>query len=364
MAGPIFWKTLRVCALTLAAGSGLRDPGWAQPQSARLPQDTLPSRWDYTALPLGLSEPVEHPADNQPTAAKIELGRRLFFDPVLSRDGSQSCASCHRPENNFASSDPIAVGVAGRKGERHAPTVMNRGWSRHLFWDGRAGSLEEQALQPITNPAELATTVEAVLEKLRSDHTYLQQFASAFPGSVAPARGEIENAAVVTPENLAKALACFERTLVAADAPVDRFRAGRYESLNQRQRTGMWIFESRGKCWQCHSGDNLTDEQFHNTGVGYGRAERDLGRFHVTQDPRDRFAMKTPTLRGVAQTAPYMHDGSIATLREVVEFYNEGGSPDDPDRDERIQPLRLSDEEVAALAEFLEALSPSEPFSQ
>lgn len=325
-----------------------------------LPVDTLPATWDWHVPPLGLDSIPEPPTSNAPTEAKIRLGRRLFFDPILSDDHSMSCASCHRPDQGFASDQTVAVGVGGKKGPRNAPTILNRSFGQHFFWDGRATTLEEQALQPITNPVELGSSVEAVLQRLQADGSYLEQFAAAF-GST---DSQVTPNETITADNLAKAIASFERTLVVGNSPADQFRASRYESLTPRQRAGMWIFESRGKCWQCHSGGNLSDEKFHNTGVGFGTTNRDLGRYIVSKDEQDRFAMKTPTLRGIAQTAPYMHDGSVATLREVVEFYNKGGSPDDPDLDERIRPLKLTEDEVIALAEFLEALSPSDPFGR
>jgi cytochrome c peroxidase len=338
--------------------------GWSQEERVEIPRDELPATWNWRQPPLGLK--AVGPSDDDPLLdAKIALGRQLFFDPVLSADGSMSCASCHRPDHGFASPDPVALGVGKARGERNAPSILNRALGRHLFWDGRAASLEEQALQPITNSAELANpSLESVLDRLKRDSRYAALFDEAFPPNGDAPRPNGAGDTAITAESLARALASFERTLVVGDSPVDQFRASDYASLTPRQRTGMWIFESRGKCWRCHVGDNFTDEQFHNTGVGFGRNPRDTGRIRVTGDERDRFAMKTPTLRGVAKTAPYMHDGSIASLREVVEFYNKGGSPDDPLLDSRMEALNLSAEELDALVDFLEALTPVDSFNR
>ena len=340
--------------------------GQVQPvsQPEKPPTDTLPASWNWKELPLGITKSIEHPSDNSATDEKIKLGRRLFFDPILSDDGSMACASCHRPENGFASADAVSIGVGGIRGNRNVPTILNRGLGKTFFWDGRENSLEQQALQPITNPKELASSLDAVIGRLKSDTTYVDLFAAAFMSANEKTETNSQPVNVVTPENLAKALSCFERTLTVGNSAVDQFRASKYESLTARQRTGMWVFESRGRCWQCHSGDNLSDEQFHNTGVSFGTPDRDQGRFSNSSKEIDRFAMKTPTLRGVAQTAPYMHDGSIKTLREVVEFYSNGGSPQDPNLDSRIKPLKLTEEEIIALTDFLEALSPTESFAR
>ncbi len=340
--------------------------GQVQPVSKpeKPPADTLPASWNWKELPLGITKSIEHPPENSATDEKIKLGRRLFFDPILSDDGSMSCASCHRPENGFASADVVSIGVDGVQGNRNVPTILNRGLGKNFFWDGREVTLEQQALQPIINPKELASSLDAVIGRLKSDAAYVDLFHAAFGSATEKTEVDSQPAVAVSPENLAKALACFERTLIVGNSAVDQFRASKYESLTARQRTGMWVFESRGRCWQCHSGDNLSDEQFHNTGVSFGIPDRDLGRYSITKTENDRFAMKTPTLRGVAQTAPYMHDGSVPTLRAVVEFYSNGGSPKDPNLDSRIKPLNLTEEEIVALTDFLEALSPTKPFAR
>ncbi len=336
--------------------------GAVQERAPDLPVDTLPASWNWLEPPLGISKFPNEPLENPSTELKIRLGRRLFFDSILSDDESMSCASCHRPDHGFASPQTVSIGVGGKRGERNVPTILNRALGEHFFWDGRATSLEEQALQPIANPLELASSTEAVLRRLQADPSYQEQFRIAFIES-SPGDKQADQAPI-NAMNLANAIACFERTLIVGNSPADQFRAARYDALTLPQRTGMWIFESRGQCWQCHSGDNFSDDKFHNTGVSFGTKNRDVGRYKVTKQESDRFAMKTPTLRGIAQTSPYMHDGSMATLREVVEFYNRGGSPKDLTLDKQVRPLNLTESEINALTEFLEALSPRDPFAR
>jgi cytochrome c peroxidase len=322
-----------------------------------LPPDSLPATEELLLadLPLGLPALPDLPSENRLTAAKVDLGRRLFFDPLLSADRTVSCATCHQPDHGLASPDPLAIGIAGRVGRRNAPSLFNRAFGQRFFWDGRAESLEAQSLLPIANPDEMGDDLNAILERLAAHPEYPSWFAAAFPAeSVAGATA----GAVVTAERLAAALAAFQRTLLMGDSPVDRFRAASDVSgLSLEARQGLWIFESRGRCWQCHSGENFSDEQFHNTGVGFGVDNRDLGRFEATGAAEDRFRFKTPSLRGVAETAPYMHDGSVRTLEDVVEFYNRGGAEADRELSPLMRPLNLSDEEKRYLVEFLKALS-------
>jgi cytochrome c peroxidase len=308
-----------------------------------LPKDTLPERLPLDTVPLGL--PAERPApkDNPLTEAKVRLGRRLFFDPILSGDGRVACASCHRPDHGFAGPEPRAVGAGGRVGTRNAPSLLNRAFGAAFFWDGRAASLEEQALHPIESPLEMGSSVPDALKRLGAHKEYPAAFRAAFGDGVSAA-------------NLARALASFERVLLAGDSRVDRFRAGKFGVLTDSERQGLWLFESRGGCWRCHSGQNFSDEAYHNTGVAWGGAPADLGRHAVTRQEADRGRFKTPSLRGVARTAPYMHDGSVATLEEVVEYYNRGGNKN-PHLDPLMRPLGLSKRDVADLVAFLKALS-------
>lgn len=313
--------------------------------------DTLPENLDVKTVPLGFRALPDIPDDNLLTDAKIALGRKLFFDPILSKDNTVACASCHRPEAAFANSDRVAIGIKGNRGKRNVPSLFNRGYGTHFLWDGRASSLEEQVLSPITNPNELGDNVESVIERLKADEAYVRDFNTVFDHNNNP------SASTINPKNLTLAIAAFERVLVYGNTKVDRFRAAEYTAMSRQARQGMWIFESRGACWKCHSGENFSDESFHNTGVGFGEPDRDTGRFEHTGDNDDRFRFKTPTLRGVELTAPYMHDGSHSTLTDVVQFYNKGGAAMDPGLDKDIKPLNLSDQEVEYLVEFLKALS-------
>lgn len=235
---------------------------------------------------------------------------------------------------------------------RSTSGFVARAYARFLFWDGRATNLEEQALKPIEHPAEMANTVATAIDRLKQDAGYRSLFAAAYSDGV-------------TATNLARALASFERTLLTGDSKVDRFRRGSVSALNEEELHGLWLFESRARCWRCHSGENFSDESFHNTGVSWGREPADLGRFAVTANEGDRGRFKTPTLRAAAYSAPYMHDGSIATLETVVEFYNRGGNSN-PNLDAVMAPLGLSPQEARALVAFLRALShsgePAAPF--
>ncbi|HYV36087.1 MAG TPA: cytochrome c peroxidase [Gemmataceae bacterium] len=309
-----------------------------------VPRDTLPAILPLELVPLGLNAKRPVPKESPLTEARVQLGRKLFFDPILSRDKSISCASCHRPDHAFAGTDAVAIGVGGKKGRRNAPTLFNRAYATQLFWDGRETSLEAQALKPIEDPLEMGNTVAEVVKRLKAHADYPAEFKTAFGDDVSA-------------DNLGKALASFQRTLLLGNSRVDRFRLSlEAGELNESERHGLWLWESKAKCWQCHNGPNFTDEQFHNTGIGWGSEPRDLGRFEVTAKEADKGKFKTPTLRGVAWTAPYMHNGSIATLEGVVEFYNKGGSPN-PHLDSQLTPLGLTKQEMQNLVSFLRALS-------
>jgi cytochrome c peroxidase len=290
--------------------------------------------------PLGLDEYFPVPEENPLTPEKIVLGRRLFFDKGLSADRSVACASCHQPERAFSNSRPVPLGVGGRTGIRNAPALINRAYGRSFFWDGRVGTLEEQALHPIQDPREMNLTLGQLTARLEADAGYAAAFQAAFAGGISAA-------------NVSRALACFVRTLRSGGAPYDRFQAGDREALSPEARRGLALFRGKANCLACHVGPNFTDEQFHNSGVSWGRG--DLGRYRVTGVNRDRGAFKTPTLREVRRTAPYMHDGSLATLEEVIAFYDRGGRPN-PYRDPELRPLRLTAAEKQALLAFLRAL--------
>ncbi len=299
-----------------------------------------------TSIPLGLPAAIPAPADNPLAPPAFALGRRLFFDPILSVDRTVACASCHRPEHGFSSPEPNPPGASGRFALRHAPTLYNRAFGAHQRWDGRSTSLEQQVLLPIEDPNEMDLALAAATARLRASDAYRDAFASVWAGGV-------------TEQNLSFALAAFVRGLVLGDSPVDRFQAGDEGALTAAQKAGLWLYESKGGCWQCHSGPNLSDEGFHNTGIGVIDGRPEEGRFAVTGDERDRGGFKTPTLRGVAATAPYMHDGSLASLEDVVAFYGRGGNPN-PRLDRRLRKLELTAAERANLVAFLRALSPRE----
>lgn len=294
--------------------------------------------------PLGLDAFMRVPDENPLTAEKVALGRRLFSDPILSADRSVSCATCHDPERAFTDDRPKAVGVYGRTGPRRVPKLVNRGYGRSFFWDGRIPTLEEQVLQPVVNSLEMDLSIVEAVDRLKADGNYREFFVAAF--GQPPDR-----------DALANALASYVRTILSGGSRYDRYVAGESEVLNERERLGLEIFRTKGNCVTCHLGPNLTDERFHNTGIGYvdGRFVDD-GRFTVTGDPRDRGAFKTPTLRDVALTAPYMHDGSLSTLERVIEDYDRGGTPN-PQLDPEIRKLNLSEPEKDALAAFLRTLT-------
>jgi len=280
---------------------------------------------------------------NAPAPDIVELGRALFFDPLLSVTRDISCSSCHRPDHGFASPDALSLGVHGQRTLRNAPTLYNRALGTSFMWDGSASTLEEQVLQPIVNEREMGMTLGAAVERLREERDYAARFEATF----ARAPGE---------ETLAEALSAYIRTLLYADSPLDHFRDGAHAALTPAERGGMWFFESRGGCWRCHSGPNFTDEDFHNTGVGVVDGEPREGRFAVTGSEDDRGRFKTPTLRGLVETAPYMHDGSLATLEDVVAFYRQGGHAN-ANLDDAIVPLEMTDADARNLAAFLRALS-------
>ncbi len=295
-------------------------------------------------IPLGLDLYLPVPENNSLTAEKVVLGRKLFFDKRLSRDKSMSCATCHDPKRAFTDGRAVSVGVFGRKGTRSVPTLINRGYGTSFFWDGRAATLEEQVLQPIQNPKELDMTVEEVVVRLKRGKNYHKLFQAAF--------GRELNA-----DDLAKALASYVRTILSGDAPIDRYLDSDRKALSAKAKEGLRIFRGKGNCTACHLGPTFTDERFHNTGIAWRDSVfLDLGRFAVTGKQEDRGAFKTPTLREIAQTAPYMHDGSLATLEGVIKFYNRGGNPN-PHLDPEVRPLHLTAEEKETLLAFLKSLS-------
>lgn len=286
------------------------------------------------AEPAGLP-PVPHPKDNSPTPEKIALGKQLYFDGRLSADNKVSCATCHDPAKGFSNQEQFATGVEGKKGGRNSPTVINAAYQTFQFWDGRAKSLEEQALGPIQNPIEMNMTLEAVVAKLNAIEGYKSQFQKVFGSDV-------------TADAIGKAIAAYERTVLSGDAPYDKFKAGDTAALSEGAQRGMKLFFGKAQCSACHAGPNFTDNGFHNIGV----PGNDPGREAISKVLGDKGAFKTPTLREIARSAPYMHDGSMKTLEEVVAHYNKGGTPNDQ-LDEEIFPLKLTPEQVADLVTFM-----------
>lgn len=294
-------------------------------------------------VPVGLL-PIAWPNDNPYTPEKAELGRILFFDKRLSADNTIACATCHSPQYAFTDSMPVSIGIRQQKGTRSAPTVINRAYSLAQFWDGRAPTLEEQAKGPMANPIEMGNTEQAVIDKLRAIAGYRALFAKSF------ATEEF------TIDHVAKAIATFERTVLSGNSAFDRYQAGDKKALTPQQVRGMNVFFKKAKCDKCHDGMNFTTNDYHNLGVGTDKPSPDAGRFAFTKDLKDWGAFKTPTLRDIAETPPYMHDGSLKTLKEVVEFYDKGGILN-KNLDHDIKPLKLTAEEKDSLVEFLRALS-------
>jgi cytochrome c peroxidase len=299
-------------------------------------------------VPQGLDLYLPVPDDNRLTAEKVALGERLFFDPRLSRDGSVACASCHIPERAFSDSLPVAVGIDGRRGERNAPPIINLAWAGTLFRDGSARSLEEQALHPIHSSVEMDLSLDELEERLRDDAEYRRTFRGAFAVDPDGADGALSAA------NVARALASYVRTIFAGDAPFDRFLAGDRAALTEDEQRGFRLFTGKANCSVCHLGPTLSDDDFHNTGVAAGSG--DPGRYGVTGRDEDQGRFRTPTLREIQRTAPYMHDGSLATLDEVIEFYDRGGEPH-PNLSPEIRPLSLTEREKLALTSYLRALT-------
>jgi cytochrome c peroxidase len=294
--------------------------------------------------PLGLL-PLVWPADNPYSPEKAELGRYLYFDPRLSADGTVSCASCHDPRYAFTDGAPVSTGIRGQKGGRSAPTVINRAYSLAQFWDGRAPTLEAQALGPMVNPIEMGNgDHDAVVSRLGAVAAYREMFRKAF--------GSDE----VTIDRAGKAIATFERTVLSGNSPYDRYKAGQKGAMTAAQIRGMNVFFDKAKCDQCHEGINFTTNMYANLGVGTDKPEPDVGRFAVTKDPKDWGAFKTPTLRDIERTAPYMHDGSLKTLEEVVDFYDKGGQKN-RNLDAKMKPLQLTVQEKKDLVAFLKALN-------
>lgn len=334
---------MRVLALAWALTGCL-----AGPSDASLVESPPPQVW--TAPEALGGGPVPAPARNPTTHAGVALGERLFSDPRLSADHTVSCATCHDPERAFTDGRRFSVGVSGRPLKRNTPTLLNVAFRDGLFWDGGAKNLESQAFAPLTHEDEMGVDLEDLRRELAADAEVAALFAAAFDDGV-------------TVANLARALAQFQRTLFAADARYDRFVGGDPDALTAAERDGLRVFRQR--CAGCHVEPLFTDDRYHDVGLDTEFSEDHerlaWGRGRITGDPRDQGRYKTPTLRNVARTAPYMHDGRFTTLEEAVEHYR-SGVVRSPALDPRLRTgdrpgLPLTDDEVAALVAFLGALT-------
>lgn len=365
---------LSIVASFIALSGWLLD--FAGPQSA-----TAQQRQATNEIPLGLPTDTWDyyiPRHNPQTAEKVELGRKLFFDQRLSADGTVACATCHKPELAFADGKAVAEGVAGRRGARNSPSLLNVIYNNGFFWDGRTGTLEEQAIQPLINPLEMGDQTHAgIIARLRRLPEYVGEFQQVFHSAI-------------TIEGVGLSLAAYERTLLAGAAPFDRYFAGETDAISEAAQRGFALFRGKARCSRCHSFSErspfFTNFDYINTGVAtnhpafekMSRALYDaaaspglkslvdkfarqaggpeLGRITVSYHILDLGAFHVPSLRNVALTAPYFHDGSAATLAEVVRFYNQGGK-DNLNREWELHPLGLTEEEQADLVAFLESLT-------
>lgn len=341
----IMYRSLGILGILLAVATtanGQEGPV-AAPKPAR---EVLRSNGFSMQLPLGLQAGAAYVPDSNPlTAEKVTLGKLLYFDPRLSKDQTLSCASCHNPFHGFADPERTSRGVNRKLGGRNSPTVINRLFSKEQFWDGRAADLEEQAHGPLINPVEMAMPSHTVVvERVKAVRGYAPLFVKAF--------GSKE----ITMPRIAQAIAAYERTVVAGNSPFDRYMAGEKDAMSAAAVRGMELFNGKANCRVCHTGFNFTDESYHNLGVGMDKPQPDLGRYAISKAESERGAFKTPTLRNIGETGPYLHDGSAMTLREVVEFYNRGGQPN-PSLSKEIKPLKLTPAEVDDLLAFLDALN-------
>ncbi len=297
--------------------------------------------------------PVPVPADNPQSQAKAALGQQLAFDTRLSKNDSISCAGCHLPFAGGGGHTPRAFGHGGELG-RWAPSWINAAYATSLFWDGRASSLEEQTgalpghMGPISAPGEMAGDVQAIVKKLNAIPGYRKQFKQVF--------GE-----GVTAENIAKAIAAFERTLIAFNAPFQRYVRGDKAAISPAAKRGFALFKGKAQCIACHTPPLLTDNAFHNIGVPQvGPLKEDQGRYAITKDTDDMRAFKTPSLYNSASFAFFMHDGAMSTMEEVIEHYNQGGNPKDRSQSPLITPLKLTAREKADLIAFMQTLTDPE----
>ncbi len=300
---------------------------------------------DHMVPDIGpLPTAVPTPPTNLNYAAKISLGKQLYFDGRLSKNNAISCAFCHNPLTGFADPNQTSAGVGGLRGGRQSPTVYNTAFNPFQFWDGRAGSLEEQAIGPIHNPVEMAETHESVVPKIAKIKGYKEEFQKVFGTGVSL-------------QGIAETIAAYERTIISTNSAFDKFVLGDPKAMGEDAQRGMDVFKGKGRCILCHNDSNFTDNQFHNLGVPQvGPMEEDLGRYYVTLRERDKGAFKTPTLRSITESAPYMHDGAFKTLEEVVDFFDKGGKANSQ-LSPLMKPLGLTPQEKTDLIAFMKALT-------
>lgn len=335
----------RFIPMIMLGAVALFGPVGAPPADAAEAAQAASGEYKLT-LPFGLDEgSMVIPADNPLTREKVELGRLLFFDKRLSKDNTIACASCHMAKFAFTDGQPVSTGIRGQKGGRSAPASINRLFSKAQFWDGRAATLEDQSVGPFINPIEHGfANHDEMVAKMKKIPGYRKLFQEVFGGEI-------------TIDGVGKAIASFQRTILSGNSPADRFdQGGDEKAISPEAQKGLALFRDKARCTKCHSGFNFTDEKFHNLGIGWDTGTVDLGRYMVTKNAADIGAFKTPTLREIARSAPYMHDGRFKTLEDVVNFYNKGGVKN-PHQDELILPLELTDEEKANLVAFLRTLS-------
>jgi cytochrome c peroxidase len=301
---------------------------------------------DVQPLPAGLAgyEAMTIPADNPMTQEKVALGHQLFFDERLSIDGSKSCYSCHVCEHGLTDGLPKAIGPGNKQLPRSSPTLWNIGYHKEFYWDGRSNSLEAQAMAAWKGGnMGVGEKTSEIAAKINALQDYKTQFQNVFQSDA-------------TPENMMKAIAAYERTIIGGNTPWDRYRAGDKSALSERAERGWNIFQSI-KCNNCHDGILFTDQQYHNVGIGMDQKEPDPGRGKVTNKPEDTGAFKTPTLRDIAKSAPYFHDGSAKTLEEAVDIMLAGGKPNQYLDKKNLEPHKLLPDQREALLDFLRSLS-------
>jgi cytochrome c peroxidase len=288
--------------------------------------------------------PVSYPPDNSWSKEKFELGKKLFFDPILSGDNSMSCATCHLPELGWGDGLPKAIGFEKKILSKNTPTLLNSAFNKFQFWDGRAKSLEEQAKGPIQSPVEMNQDAEQLIKELEGIEEYKNLFQNVFGPSG------------ISFDNIAKSIATFERSLVSGTSDYDRYWLGDKNALSSKAQRGMQLFFGKAKCSICHIGPFFTDNQFHNLGVADVSNKNNMGREAITNEVFHKRAFKTPSLRDLIVTGPYMHDGEIDTLEEVIEFYDIGGGVDE-NKSPFIHAIGLKKIEKTNLVEFLKSLT-------